>query len=254
MSTPSGIDFNTKTMREARASDAINAVVEAALTAKRATQAPRQYLGASAIGEACERRIQYDYAGAPRDPGKDFEGKTLRIFDRGHSFEELARGWLIDAGFDVSSWSERTKQPHGFSQADGKFRGHVDGVIVSGPDIAGVGYPCLWEHKALGGKGAREVERHGLKKAKPGYYAQVQIYMAYLDLTQHPAIFTVTNADTAEQQHLLIPFDPEEAQRQTDKAVRIIQATEAGDLLPRGFAGPDYFECRFCGFSARCWK
>lgn len=250
------LDFNTKTMREARASDAINAVVEAALTAKRALQAPRQYLGASAIGEACERRIQYDYAGAPRDPGKDFEGKTLRIFDRGHSFEELARGWLIDAGFDVSSWSERTRQPHGFSQADGKFRGHVDGVILSGPDLrtAGVGYPCLWEAKAMGAKGAREIERQGLKKARPGYYAQVQIYMAYLDLTAHPAIFTVTNADDATQNHLLIPFDPEEAQRQTDKAVRIIQATEAGDLLPRAFAGPDYFECRFCPFSGRCWK
>jgi hypothetical protein len=65
---------------------------------------------------------------------------------------------------------------------------------------------------------------------------------------------TVTNADDATQQHLLIPFDPEEAQRQTDKAVRIIQATEAGDLLPRAFAGPDYFECRFCPFAGRCWK
>jgi hypothetical protein len=36
--------------------------------------------------------------------------------------------------------------------------------------------------------------------------------------------------------------------------VRIIQATEAGDLLPRAFAGPDYFECRFCPFAGRCWK
>ncbi len=141
-------------------------------------------------------------------------------------------------------------------KAGGKFRGHVDGVIIDGPDLAasGVGYPCLWEAKCLGAKGGREVERQGLKKARPGYYAQVQIYMAYLDLTAHPAIFTVTNADTAEQQHLLIPFDPEEAQRQTDKAVRIIQATEAGDLLPRAFAGPDYFECRFCQFAGRCWK
>lgn len=252
MSAPSGLDFNTKTMREARASDAINAVVEAALTAKWATQAPREYLGASAIGEACERRIQYDYAGAPSE--KPFEPKILRIFDRGHSFEELARGWLIDAGFDVSSWSAKTNKPHGFSQANGKFRGHVDGVIIDGPAIPDVGYPAVWEHKALGAKGAREVERQGLKKARPGYYAQVQIYMAYLDLTAHPAIFTVTNADTAEQQHLLIPFDPEEAQRQTDKAVRIIQATEAGDLLPRAFAGPDYFECKFCPFAGRCWK
>ena len=49
-------------------------------------------------------------------------------------------------------------------------------------------------------------------------------------------------------------FDPEEAQRQTDKAVRIIQATEAGDLLPRAFAAADHFECRFCPFSGRCWK
>src|SRR5690606_36431469 len=131
--------------------------------------------------------------------------------------------------------------------------GHVDGVFLAGPELPGVGYPCLWECKSVGAKTFREIARDGLKKARPGYYAQVQVYMAYLQLTEHPAIFTVTNLDSGEQLHLPIPFDAEEAQRMTDRAVRIVKATEAGDLLPRPFKDRSFFECKFCAFAERCW-
>jgi hypothetical protein len=38
----------------------------------------------------------------------------------------------------------------------------------------------------------------GLAVAKPVYAAQVAIYQAYLELHEHPAIFTAINADTME--------------------------------------------------------
>ena len=51
----------------------------------------------------------------------------------------------------------------------------------------------------------------------------------------------------------LVPFDAALAQKMSDRAVRVIQATEAGELLPRSFAQADHFECRFCSYAERCW-
>lgn len=245
------LDFNRRIHREMRASDAINTHLDGALQAKRGLQGRREYLGASAIGGSCERSIQFEFAGAPRE--KAIPAETLRKFDFGHMGEELARAWFGDAGFTLVLRNQRTSQPFGFSQLGGRFRGHPDGVFLAGPAIDGVGYPALWETKSVGAKTYREIEKNGLKKARPGYYAQVAVYQAYLELTEHPAIFTVTNLDSGEQLHLLIPFDAEVAQAMTDRAVRIVKATEAGELLPRPFKDKSYFECRFCGFSERCW-
>lgn len=245
------LDFNPKKMREAAASDAINAIVDAGLVAKRAKQPKRDYLGASAIGGPCARQTQFEYAGAPRDPHKPWDGKILRIFDRGYSFEELAAAWLNDAGFKLSRWNPRTREPYGFEQMGGRFKGHVDGVLLGGPDA--IQYPALWEHKALGNKSFNAIARNGLAREKPVYADQVAVYQAYLQLTENPAVFTVTNADTCEQQHLLVPYDAERAQAASDRAVKIINATDAGELLPRAFSKADHFECRFCAFAQRCW-
>lgn len=245
------LDFNKRLHREAAASDAINDAVNGALQRKRNLQERRPYVGASSIGGSCERAIQFEYAGAPRE--KDFPAETLRKFDFGHMGEELARAWFFDAGFELVQRNQRTRELFAFAQLDGRFRGHPDGVFIGGPEISGVGYPCLWETKSVGAKTYREIEKQGLKKARPTYHAQVAIYQAYLDLMEHPAIFTVTNLDSGEQLHLLIPFDAEVAQAMTDRAVRIVQSTDAGDLLPRPFKDKTYFECKWCSFAERCW-
>lgn len=245
------LDFNHKKMREAQASDAINGHVEAALTKKNAAQIKREYLGASAIGAECQRQTQFEYAGAPRE--KPFTGQTLKIFDRGHVFEELARGWMIDAGFTIKSWNSQGEQ-FGFSQLEGRFKGHCDGILIDGPQIDGVTYPALWEHKGTGAKTFNAVSRNGLAKERPQYADQVAIYQAYLKLTDNPCIFTITNTDSCEQLHLLIPYDPERAQTASDRAVRIVEATAAGELLPRPFANSDFHVCKWCPFAKRCWS
>lgn len=245
------LDFNKRLHREGAASDAINDLLNGALKRKRDNQERRPYVGASSVGGSCERAIQFEFAGAPRE--KDFAPDTLRKFDFGHMGEELARAWFFDAGFQLVQRNQRTGELFRFSQLKDRFKGHPDGVFIAGPTVAGVGYPCLWETKSVGAKTYRDIEKNGLKKSRPTYYAQVAIYQAYLDLTDHPAIFTVTNLDSGEQLHLLIPFDAEEAQRMTDRAVRIVQATDAGELLPRPFKDKSYFECKWCSFAERCW-
>jgi hypothetical protein len=114
-------------------------------------------------------------------------------------------------------------------------------------------YPLIWEHKALNAKGWREVERDGLEKKYPHYLSQVCLYQTYLDIT-NPALFTVTNADTCEWLHFFVPYDAERAQLWSDRAVNIIEATRAGELLPRAYDDPTDWHCRMCPHKERCWR
>lgn len=235
---------------------AINDLVDAALQRRNERQGQRTYLGASSLGAECDRAIQLDYIeanslGAPEPDSQGHSGVTLRIFATGHKFEEMVIDWLQEAGFDLRT-RDRDGNQFGFSVADGRFRGHCDGVIRRGP--AGLMcYPALWECKALGQKSWQEVVKKGVTIARPVYAAQIAIYQAYLELADHPALFTAINRDTAELYHELVPFDGDLAQRTSDRAVKILQATDAGELLPRGFAKSDHHVCKWCRWAGFCW-
>ena len=250
------LDFNPRPSM----ADRINALVDAALIAEREATPPRTYLGASRLGHACERSLQLEFAGAPKDEGADFGGQTLRIFEIGHQLEDLAIRWLRAAGIDL--YTRKSNRPDGeqcgFSVAGGSIRGHVDGIIADAPAALGLRTPALWECKTMNAKNWRACVKDGVTVSKPVYAAQIAIYQAYMEATvpgisAAPALFTAINKDTAELHHELVPFDAALAQRISDRAVRIIQATDAGDLLPRIAANRDFFECRFCSHAGRCW-
>jgi len=249
------IDLNSTTMERKIGGTPIVDAIDRALLAKQAATTQRDYLGGSYIGNDCERSIQYQYVMAEKDEGRGFAPNVLRIFERGHNMEEMAANWLREAGFELKTENANGYQ-FGFVSAGGRFKGHADGVIVgwqAGKGPAPCTFPALWENKALNAKNFAAVVRNGIKKTKPVYYAQVQLYMHYLDLTEHPCVFTVINADTMELHVELIHFDPEECQRMIDRAVRIIENTDHGTQMPRAFNDPDGFGCRFCDYKNKCW-
>ena len=163
----------------------------------------------------------------------------------------MAIQWFKIAGFNLLD-----KKPNGyqfeFSVADGRIKGHCDGVFVDGPAI--LKYPALWECKALGSKYWRALKKHKLKKERPVYYGQVNLYMTYFNLTENPALFTAINADTMEMYHELVPFDAVNAQECSDRGVQVLKACDAGQLLPRITRERDHFECKMCSFYERCWS
>lgn len=243
------LDFNHREEPPSFA-DGVNGLIDRALTDESARRPQRDYLGGSRLGDACQRRLQYEYLKVPKDEGAGFSGRSLRIFALGHLLEDLAIEWLRKAGFDL-----RTRDQHGdqfgFSAAGGRLQGHADGVVVQGPN--GMAVPALWECKSANAKNWREIAQHGVAKAKPVYAAQIALYQAYLGLTEAPALFTAINKDTCEVWHELVPFDAALAQSASDKAVTILRACDAGELLPRHTADPEHFECRFCAWRERCW-
>jgi hypothetical protein len=236
--------------RERGMSDRINELIDVALVDRQRQQTQREYLGGSRIGEPCSRKLVYEVTHAAVDQGKGFDGRALRIFDAGHTFEALSIRWLRAAGFDLRDVGSNGEQ-FGFSIAGGRIRGHIDGVILGGPAI-GVAWPVLWEHKALNAKSWGDVVKRGVALSKPVYFAQLQIYMAYMELGA--ALFTALNKDTQELHHEVVPFDPAEAQALSDKAVDVIRAAAAAELPPRIAANPDFYLCRWCAYAARCWE
>jgi len=250
------LDFNSRSLTSGH----VNAAIDAALVAGNAAAPPRSYLGGSRLGHACERALQFEFTSTPKDEGAGFDGRLLRIFGIGHALEDVAVAWLRGAGFDL--YTRRGDQPDGpqfgFSVAGGRIRGHVDGVLAGGPAIPGMAFPALWECKTMNGKSWRDTASKGVAASKPVYAAQIAVYQAYMDaavpgVADNPALFTAINKDTAELHHELVPFDAALAQRMSDRGVRILAATDAGELLPRIAAKADHFECRFCPWAERCW-
>jgi hypothetical protein len=248
------LDFNHKP----RFCDRVGALIDAALVAEREAQQPRDYLGASRLGVACERALQYEYLHTPPDPGRELPGRILRVFEVGHTLEDLAIRWLRLAGFDLYTRKASGDQ-FGFSVAGGRIQGHVDGVINGAPPGLGLACPALWECKTMNDKSWRDSVKRGVAVAKPVYAAQVAVYQAYMEATipgiaEHPALFTAINKDSQEIYFDLLPFDGGLAQRMSDRAVRVISATEAGEILPRYATTPTHFECKACAWQDRCWR
>jgi hypothetical protein len=233
------INLNRAYLSDKPISKLINELIE---RAEPTSENYRQYLGASGIGSDCLRKVQYDWMCDPV-----FPARIRNIFSRGHHFENLTRQHLIAAGFKFAP-PERLE----FQAVGGLFRGHADGVLVDGPQLPALRYPCVWEHKCLGAKGFRAIERDGLTGLYAVYAAQVAIYQAYLDIT-NAALFSVVNADTCERLHFLLSFDARLAQATSDRAVTVIEATRAGELLPRVTDDQTDWRCVMCGHRARCW-
>jgi hypothetical protein len=236
------LDLNRANLSIEPINVAINDAIERAAAAT--AELPRRYLGASIVGSECLRKVQYDWWCQPMH-----SARLREIFARGHYFEQQSRQRLSAAGFKFAP-----PEALGFSAVNGALRGNADGIIIAGPDLPGACliYPLLWEHKAINSKNWRALERDGLEKTFPQYAAQVALYQAYLDIA-NPALFTALNADTCERLHFLVPFNAERAQLWSDRAVTIIEATRAGELLSRAYDDPQDWHCRMCGHYKRCW-
>lgn len=235
------IDLNSKSA----ISDRINYLIDQKL--ENVSEKPRAYLGASIVGISCERAVQYHLlmSQGEKIEKKGIPGRTMRIFDRGFTYEEKAIKWLRMAGFVFGG------NQVGIEDFDGLFKGHCDGIITDGPDV-GLKLPCLWECKCLQDKSWKAIEKDGLQKYSSSYWAQAHLYMAYLELES--CLYTVVNANTMELNHFVIKRDYEVARQYRDRVARILNASTMGEMVPRMTTDKNYYECKYCDFREECWK
>jgi hypothetical protein len=205
----------------------------------------RNYLGASAAGGECMRKIQFEWLCS------SFEGARQRLrFDRGHAAEATVRGQLTACGFAFAP-----PEALEFTALE-YLKGHADGLVIAAPHLPGVHLmlPALWECKMIYAKGWRSLVKDGLAKIYPKYATQIALYQYYLGKT-NPALFTAVNADSCEALHFFVPYDRERAERAIERIVEVIAATKEGRLLERAYRDPSDFRCMSqCGHRDRCWR
>ena len=213
--------------------------------------ARRHYLGMSAIGEPCSRKLWYGYNESAR---RALDASTVRIFADGHRSEAVIAGHLrATPGIKLDIVDPNTGEQFAVEDHDGEFRGHLDGVIkglAHDPDTVHV-----WEAKSVNEKkflAFRKLkdeigELNTLKSWDAVYYAQAQCYMGYGDIDRH--YLTVCTPGVRQWEAVVTHFDRTTFDSLRDKAKRIINAQSP---LARISNDPSWHQCKWCHFSERC--
>jgi hypothetical protein len=202
----------------------------------------REYLGGSAVGEECERKLWYQFRHAFDD---NFEGRVLRLFDRGKREEECVINDLRNAGLTVYDKDTKTGEQFRYTACNGHLSGGLDGVVIGVPEAPKT--PHLLEIKTSNKRAFESLEKVGVKDAKPVHYAQMQLYMGMAELTR--ALYVSVCKDNDEIYTERVEFDKEFYKMLLLKAQRIIDCESAP---PRISEDKNKFPCKWCSCLNLC--
>lgn len=218
----------------------------------RARREPRRdYLGMSAIGHACERKLWYDV----HDPlAETFSAATLKRFEDGHRTEDLIAFRLrMVPGLQLWTVDPESGDQFECTDFDGRFKGHVDGVILGLHQAPQT--PHVWEAKAVGEKKFAEFKKlkatHGEKGVLQAwdsvYWHQAQAYMGYFDLTRH--YITVCTPGGRDWDSARTEFDLTAFLKIKDRARRVLEAKVP---LAKVGTNANWWQCKWCHYTERC--
>ena len=170
----------------------------------------RSHMGASLIGGECARAVWYNFRWATKS---NFEGRLLRLFNRGHLEEARFIAMLLMIGCDIYQQDENGNQFR-ISHAEGHFGGSGDGVAVGIPDLP-PGTAALTEFKTHNDKSFTELKAKGVRDAKFEHYVQMNVYMRKMGLAV--ALYLAVNKNTDELYGEIIPLDSAVADQFLDR-------------------------------------
>lgn len=211
---------------------------------------PRAHLGASQIGDPCNRKLWYSFRWA-RWPL--FYAGTLKLFDDGHRSESI----MADRLRRLPELDLHTETPDGhqyrFSDHGGHFAGSVDGLVLG--LLQAPKTPHIWEHKCVNDKKFALLNKLKLEKGEKQalahwdavYYAQAQVYMHYFQMDRH--YLTCATPGTRDVTSVRTNYNADHALPLVQKAKDII----ASDAMPTRITDrKDDHRCKFCTFLEVC--
>lgn len=204
----------------------------------------RTYLGGSAIGDPCARRLWLKFRWVQIE---QFEGRMLRLFQTGHLAEPRFVEDLRNVGIEVLDVDPSTGRQFAVSFLGGHLRGHADGAALGIKDAEKTWH--LLEFKTHSAKSFATLQAKGVQEAKPQHWAQMQLYMHGLELTR--AYYLAVNKNTDELYGERIHYDKDAAETLVDRGRRIIFASEPPAPISDR---PDWYECKMCSLHQFCHK
>ena len=215
----------------------VSALLSARERREEGREAPRRYLGASVIGHPCERYLWLHFHGLLRER---FDGRMLRLFDRGSREEAVFAEELRWIGADV-----RPAAPDGSQWAVEAFGGHIRGHLDAAALLDGEWHVC--EFKTHSDKSFRDLQRKGVEAAKPMHWAQMQIYMHLTGMER--ALYLAVDKDTDELYAERVAHDAERAEGLMRRARAVVEGTASEPVSDRA----DDWRCRTCPAARLCF-
>lgn len=218
----------------------------------------RSHLGASILGGDCPRDIWYSFRWALKP---DFEGRMLRLFNRGHMEEGRFIALLLMVGAKVFQQDSEGKQFR-ITFAEGHGGGSGDGIIQELQELGDT--PALAEFKThseksfieiagglqswrnyLAGKG--NFEGKGVRAVKFEHYVQMQLYMRKMGYAV--AVYFAINKNTDDIYIEFVPLDENIADQFISRGENLVYAQEPPKKLNES---PGFWKCRFCNHKGPC--
>ncbi len=202
---------------------------------KSESEVKRRYLGASAIGEPCERRLWFGFRHASESK---FPGRILRLFETGDLEEIRMVRNLESIGCEIHEVGNDGNQFE-VNAFGGHFSGHMDGC---GRGIPGA--EKTWhvlEFKTHNDKSYKDLKKRGVRLSKPRHFAQIQIYMHLTGMKR--ALYLAENKNDDSLHTERIEYDEAYCLSLLEKAHRIIFSVyPPARISDRA----DFYGCNFC--------
>lgn len=226
----------------------------------------RWHLGASLIGQECQRAVWYSFRWAAHSRlaqdttpnGRASHARMQRLFNRGHReearFVEFLRGtgWQVFE-FDTSQPPNQAGEYPQFriSGIDGHFGGSLDGIGVP-PERYGLpaGTACLLEFKTNAtGSSFKSLGEKGVMLAKQQHYAQMSTYGSDANYKLEYALYLNICKNDDNLHVEIVKLDWELGEQMRLRAERIIKSQTPP---PRLSDNPTFYKCKYCDYFAQC--
>lgn len=202
----------------------------------------RPHMGASLIGNPCARAVWYSFRWATR---KSFDGRMIRLFNRGHLEEGRFIAMLLGIGVKVFQQDANGKQFR-ITGAFGHYGGSGDGIGFEIPDLT-ADMPAVLEFKTSSDKIFVSMTLDGVRKTKWEHYVQMQQYM--LRMNYSVALYMMVNKNNDEIHCEIVPFDREVAEQFFDRGERLVFFPQPPIRISER---PTGYECRYCDHKPLC--
>jgi hypothetical protein len=206
----------------------------------------RKHLGASLMGRECRRFLWYTFRWVKKER---FEGRMMRLFQRGHREEDRYAEYLRGIGFSVwlaDDKGEQFRAPF----AEGHGGGSLDAILRFPPSY-GIDMPILGEFKTNNDGGFDKLVKEGVAKSKTDHWVQMCMYGSHPDYQFTHALYFNTNKNDDDMHVEFVKLDWKLGENMRRKGEQIIRAPFPP---PKLTFDPTNYICRNCNFNGVCHK
>ena len=216
--------------------DITSLITEAYQKEKRGT--PRQYIGASGIGQQCLASIAFSYRGYPDTAP---EPQLKRIFRDGHKIEYDVVKDMRKAGVHVMENDPLTGKQWRWTGYGGLVMGNADGLMEVDGETFGV------EIKSMNMNKHQEFVKKGVRGSHPNYYDQMQCMMGLSGIRNF--VIVAYNKNNSAYHHEYVEFDDFRWAYLTTKIEDVLN-----NRVVRIASDESDWRCRGCFKRDACWN